>query len=103
MVVTSMLSSSAPASAGSSTGVLPAFTACEGPRTETAGFTDTTWPVTSQSNRRRIAANRSLTVGAARSCVWRSIHAATWSACTAVTDGTPASAHHARKSATARP
>ena len=50
-VVTSMLSSNARASEGSSTGVLPRFTLCDGPRTEEAGFTGITWPVTSQSNK----------------------------------------------------
>jgi hypothetical protein len=60
-----MLSSSARASAGSSTGVCPHVTTCLGPRTDPAGLTDTTWPVTSQSNRWRIAASRCLTLGAA--------------------------------------
>src|SRR5271165_1215678 len=55
-VVTPMLSSSVRAWAGSSTGVLPWRTTCDGPRTETAGLTAITWLVTSQSNRRRIAA-----------------------------------------------
>ena len=64
-----MLSSSARASAGSSTGVCPHVTTCRGPRTDAAGLTGTTWPVTSQSNRWRIAASRCLTVGAASSRV----------------------------------
>jgi hypothetical protein len=50
-VVTSMLSSSVRASAGSSTGVLPLRTRCAGPRTEAAGLNGTTYPMTSQSNR----------------------------------------------------
>jgi hypothetical protein len=56
-VVTSMLSSSARASDGSSTGVCPHVTTCRGPRTDAAGLTGTTWPVTSPSNRWRIAAS----------------------------------------------
>ena len=64
-----MLSSSARASAGSSTGVCPDVTTCRGPRTDAAGLTGTTWPVTSQSNRWRIAASRCLTLGAASSRV----------------------------------
>jgi hypothetical protein len=51
----------------------PVFTACEGPRTEPAGFTGTTWPVTSQSNSWRSAASRALAVGAACSRVCCSI------------------------------
>ena len=39
-----MLSSSARASAGSSTGVYSDVTTCRGPRTEPAGLTGTTWP-----------------------------------------------------------
>jgi hypothetical protein len=46
-----MLSSSARASDGSSTGVCPHVTTCRGPRTDAAGLTGTTWPVTSQSNK----------------------------------------------------
>ena len=65
----SMLSSSARASDGSSTGVCPDVTTCRGPRTDAAGLTGTTWPVTSQSNRWRIAASRCLTLGAASSRV----------------------------------
>ena len=38
---------------------------CDGPRTDPAGFAGITWPVTSQSNRWRSAARRSLAVGAA--------------------------------------
>jgi hypothetical protein len=56
-----MLSRSARASAGSSTGVCPQVTTWRGPRTAPAGFTGTTWPVTSQSNRCRSAASRCLT------------------------------------------
>ena len=74
---TSMLSSKRRASAGCSTGALPAFTACEGPRTDPAGFTGTTWPVTSHSNRWRSAASCCLTVGAACVRVCVSIQAAT--------------------------
>ena len=61
----SLLPSSARASAGSSTGVCPVVTTWRGPRTECAGLIGTTWPVTSQSNRWRIAARRCLTEGAA--------------------------------------
>ncbi len=64
-----MLSSNARASSGASTGVLPRRTLCDGPRTDAAGFAGTTWPVTSQSNRWRIAARRCFAVGAA--CVAR--------------------------------
>ena len=85
-----MLSSSARASAGSSTGVCPHVTTCRGPRTEPAGLTGTTWPVTSQSNRWRIAASRCLTLGAASSRVPASIQVATCTGCTAAIDGTPA-------------
>jgi hypothetical protein len=62
-----MSPSSACASAGSSTGVCPLVTTCRGPHPEPAGLTGTTWPVTSQSNRWRIAASRCLTLGAASS------------------------------------
>jgi hypothetical protein len=55
------------ASKGSSPGVCPDVTMCRGPRTDAAGLTGTTWPVTSQSNRWRIAASRYLTLGAASS------------------------------------
>src|SRR5580693_7352066 len=44
----SMLPSSARASVGSSIGVCPDVTTCRGPRTDAAGLTGTTWPVTSQ-------------------------------------------------------
>src|ERR1700682_2448539 len=50
-----MLSSSARASAGSNTGVCPDVTTCRGPRTECAGLTGTTWPLTRQSHRWRSA------------------------------------------------
>src|SRR5215469_12934902 len=82
-----MLSSSARASDGSSTGVCPDVTTCRGPRTEPAGLTDTTWPVTSQSNRWRIAASLCLTLGAASSRVPASIHAATCTGWTTSIDG----------------
>ena len=62
-----MLSSNSRASEGSSTGVLPRFTLWRGPRTEAAGLTGMTWPVTSQSNRCLIAARRCFAVGADRS------------------------------------
>ena len=78
-----MLSSSARASAGSSTGVCPDVTTWRGPRTEPAGLTGTIWPVTSQSNRWRIAASRCLTLGAASSRVPASIQVATCTGCTA--------------------
>ena len=81
-----MLSSSARASAGSSTGVCPDVTTCRGPRTDAAGLTDTTWPVTSQSNRWRIAASRCLTLGAASSRVPASIQVATCTGWTAAID-----------------
>jgi hypothetical protein len=41
---------------------------CDGPRTDAAGFTGTTWPVTSRSQGCRTAARRCLTVGAACCC-----------------------------------
>jgi hypothetical protein len=72
-----MLSTSAHASSGASTGVLTRFTAWDGRRTELVGLAGTTWPVSSQSNRCRIAARRSLTVGAAHFCYYNSIKAAT--------------------------
>src|SRR5271169_4506882 len=97
-VDTSMLSISARASAGSRTGVCPDVTTCRGPRTDPAGLTGTTWPVTSQSNRWRIAASRCLTLGAASSRVPASIQVATCTGWTAAIDGTPALAHHARDS-----
>ena len=54
-------SSSLRHSAASSTGVLPVFTTCFGPRTAEAGFAGTTWPVMSQSNSMRTAASFCLT------------------------------------------
>ncbi len=54
-----------PGFSGVSTGVLPRRTICFGPRTAWAGFTGTTWPVTSQSNIIRMAESRCLAVGAA--------------------------------------
>ena len=59
-----MLSRSWRASSGASTGVLPRLTLWAGPRTEAAGLVGITWPITSQSNRRRIAARRCFAVGA---------------------------------------
>jgi hypothetical protein len=73
-----------------------------GPRTDAGGLTGTTWLVTSQSKRRRIAARRCLTVGAATSCVCPSIQVVTCGGCTASIDGTPARAHQSRTSLTAR-
>ena len=52
----------------SSTGVLPVFTTCFGPRTAEAGFVGTTWPVISQSNSIRTAASCCFTPGAAWVC-----------------------------------
>jgi len=56
----------------------PDVTTCRGPRTEPTGLTGTTWPVTSQSNKWRIAARGCLTLGAASlaSVVWESSLAA---------------------------
>ena len=48
----------------SSTGVLPVFTTCFGPRTAAAGLVGTTWPVISQSNSIRTAASCCFTPGA---------------------------------------
>ena len=62
-VETSMLSISARASAGSSTGICPEIMTCRGPRTVCAGLAGMTWPLTSQSNRWRSAASRCLTEG----------------------------------------
>ena len=73
-----------------STGVCAQVTTCRGPHTDATGLTGTTWPVTSQSNRWRIAASRA------------SIHAATCTGCTAASDGTPPLAHQARNSSAAR-
>jgi hypothetical protein len=70
-------------------------TTYRGPRTDAAGLTGTTWPVTSQSNRWRIGASRCLTLGAASSRVPASIQVATCTGCTAPIDGTPALAHQA--------
>ena len=56
--------SSAVASSEDSTGVTPLLTECRGPRTECAGLTGTTWPVTSQSNSMRMQARCCLTEGA---------------------------------------
>ena len=44
-------------SSASSTGVVPVFTTCFGPRTAAAGFMGTICPVTSQSNSMRTAAS----------------------------------------------
>src|ERR1700722_4832652 len=52
-----MLSMSLRQSSASSTGVLPVFTTCFGPRTAAAGFIGITWPVMSQSNSIRTAAS----------------------------------------------
>ena len=62
-LVVSMLSSSVLASSAESTCVLPFLTTCFGPLTDAAGFTETTWPVTSQSKSIRIAARCCLTDG----------------------------------------
>ena len=67
-----------------------------------AGFTGTTWPVTSQSKRWRIAASRCLTLGAASSRVPASIQVATCTGYTASIDATPAVAHQAKNSSAAR-
>ena len=65
-----MESSSSRASAGCSTGVLPVLTTWVGPRTEVAGLVGITWPVTSQSNSRRMAARCCLIVRARyRPCI----------------------------------
>ena len=62
---------------GSSTGVLPERTTWRGPRTAAAGFAGTTWPVTSQSKRWRMAASCCFTLGAATSRPCCSIQLAT--------------------------
>ena len=80
-VLVSMLASRRRASSASSTGVLPDFTTCDGPRTEAAVLIGTIWPITSQSNRCRSAARRCLTVGGDSARVWASIHVATCSGC----------------------
>jgi hypothetical protein len=90
------------ASEGSSTEVCPDVTTCRGPRTEPAGLTGTTWPVTSQSNRWRIAARRCLRLNAASSRVPASIRVATCTGWTAPIDGTPALAHQAKNSSATR-
>ena len=65
-----MVSSCSRASAGCSTGVLPVLTMWVSPRTEVAGLVGITWPVTSQSKRRRMAAICCLIVGARyRPCI----------------------------------
>jgi hypothetical protein len=56
-------SSSLRQSAASSTGVLPVFTTCFGPRTLAAGLVGTIWPVTSQSNSMRAEASCCFTAG----------------------------------------
>ncbi len=86
---------------GTSTGVCPQVATCRGPRTDPAGLMGTTWPVTSQSNKWRIAASRCVRLGAASSRAPASIHA-TCTGCTAAIDGTPASAHQAKNSSAAR-
>jgi hypothetical protein len=48
----------------SSTGVVPFFTTCVGPRTADAGLADATWPMISQSNSIRTAASCCFTPGA---------------------------------------
>src|SRR3954469_6602551 len=57
MVVVSMESRRIRASAAERTGVLPFLTTCLGALTEAAGFVGTTWPVTSQSQTRRVGAH----------------------------------------------
>jgi hypothetical protein len=80
LVLVSMASSSALASSAASTGVLPFFTECLGPRTELAGLVGITWPITSQSNSIRSAASRCFTDGAAIRRL--SMYAATCTGCT---------------------
>ena len=63
-----MQSSSLRHSVASSTGVLPVFTTCFGPRTAAAGLIGTTWPVISQSNSMRTAASCCFTSGAEWVC-----------------------------------
>ena len=65
-----MLSMSLRHSVASSTGVLPVFTTCFGPRTAAAGFIGTTWPMTSQSNSIGPAPQR---VGASPSARWSGV------------------------------
>ena len=81
--------------------VCPGVTTCRGPRTEPAGLTGTTWPVTGRSNKWRIAARRCLTLGAAGLRVAASIQVATCTGYTAAIDGTPASSHQVRYSSAA--
>lgn len=100
-VVTSMESSSRRASSSSSTAVLPKRTTWHDPRTEAVGFTGTTWPVTSQSKRCRMAANCCLTLGAI-SRPYSSIQLATCRCCTAASDETQVVSHHAKNLPTAR-
>jgi hypothetical protein len=65
MVETLMLSGRFFASSPSSTGVLPFFTTCLGPRTAAAGLAPAKiWSTISQSNYMRIAARCSFIVGA---------------------------------------
>ena len=61
----------------SSTGVLPVFTTCFGPRTAAAGLAGMTWPVISQSNSIRTAASCCFTSGAEWVSWQVSIHVAT--------------------------
>jgi hypothetical protein len=58
-----MLSISVRHSLVSSTGILPVFTTCFGPRTAKAGLAGTTWPVISQSNTIRTVASCCFTPG----------------------------------------
>ena len=71
---------------------------CLGPRTELAGLTATTWPITSQSKRWRSAASFCLTVGAETFRPRASIQVATWSGSTAASERTPCASHQARNS-----
>jgi hypothetical protein len=52
----------------SSTGVVPVFTTCVGPRTAEAGLDGATWPMISQSNSIRTAASCCFTPGAEWVC-----------------------------------
>jgi hypothetical protein len=72
-----MDSSSLRHSAPSSTGVLPVFTTCFGPRMAAAGLVGSTWPVISQSNSIRTPQVAALTPGAECSCCRPSIYVAT--------------------------
>ncbi len=102
-VVTSILSRSCRASSGASTGVLPFFTLCLGPRTAVAGLKGMTPPVASQSNIIRTAARRCFTVGAGCSCCICSTQAATTKEFTCVISRRPRASSQAQKSPTARP